>query len=136
MQFTVPQFIGREPKIVGPLTFRQFGYLGMAGLVVFILYFALPFPVFMFLTVILVGGAALLAFLKIGGRSLPIVLQNSLTFLASSKIYLWKKKKIPPKFIELSQKPEAKELTDSTSLKIAERSRLKKLSNEIETGKK
>jgi len=31
MRYTVPQFIEHEAKIIGPLTFKQFTYLAMAG---------------------------------------------------------------------------------------------------------
>ncbi|MBU0476720.1 PrgI family protein, partial [Patescibacteria group bacterium] len=99
MRFSVPQFIERESKIVGPLTFKQFLYVGFAATILFVLYFAIPFILFTILAVAITGGALLLAFLRVGGRSLPIVAQNFLTFFASSKIYLWKKKEIPPKFI-------------------------------------
>ena len=41
MQFQVPQFIETEDKIVGPLTLRQFLYIGAAGLLSFLLFFVL-----------------------------------------------------------------------------------------------
>lgn len=138
MRFTVPQFIEHEAKIVGPLTFKQFVYIGFAGFVCFILYFSLGktnFFLFLLLTIVLMLTALALAFLKIGGRSLPIILGNFLKFSFSSKMYLWKKKEAPIivfKKVKKIKKEEKKE-EEELPLKIAEKSRLKKLSAQIET---
>ena len=43
MQFQVPQFIETEDKIVGPLTLKQFGYIGGAATVVGLLFLVLNF---------------------------------------------------------------------------------------------
>jgi len=136
MQFQVPQFIERESKIVGPLTFRQFLYLGVAGVVLFFLYFYLAAKslfLFILVTIVLVSLALAFAFLKIGGQSLPTVLLNFFNFSFSSKIYLWRKKVIPPKIITKEKKLHIKEVSKETTLKIAEKSQLKKLSTQIET---
>jgi hypothetical protein len=134
MRFTVPQFIEHEAKIVGPLTFQQFVYIGLAGAIGFILYFSLPFTVFLIVCVVLGAGAIALAFLKIGGRSLPVILANFLKFNLSPKIYIWKKKEVPIKVIKKEPKKKKKEEEEEElPLKIAEKSRLKKLRTQIET---
>ena len=99
------------------------------------LYFPVPFSIFLTASIILVGGAAALAFLKIGGRSLPIILANILKFTASPKIYLWKKKE---EAVEIYKKEGESTLAKATAdeelpLKIAEKSQLKKLRTKIET---
>ena len=132
MRFTVPQFIEHEAKIVGPLTFKQFIFIGMAGAVGFILYFTVPFYIFLIACLILGGGAVALAFLKIGGRDLPTVLGNSLKFLISPKMYIWRKKETPVKVFKKEEiKKEVPE--EGLPLKIAEKSQLKKLRTQIET---
>jgi len=132
MRFTVPQFIEHEAKIVGPLTFKQFIFIGMAGAVGFILYFTAPFYIFLIACLILGGGAVALAFLKIGGRDLPTVLGNSLKFLISPKMYIWRKKEAP---VKVFKKEEIKKGVpeEGLPLKIAEKSQLKKLRTQIET---
>lgn len=130
MQFTVPQFIEREPKIVGPFTFQQFIYLGTAGVISFVLYFIVPFHYFILITIILMLGALALALLKIGGRTLPTALKNFFFFFISPKIYLWGRKAISPKLIP-KEKPE--ETKEAPVLTIAEKSQLKKLATKIET---
>ena len=135
-QFTVPKFIEHEAKIVGPLTFKQFIFVGIAGAICFILYFTLGkvnFFLFLLLAIILMVGGFALAFLKSGGRSLPVVLKNFFSFSMSPKIYLWKKKGgLPPKIIEkIEEIP--KEVKENSVPTMTGKSRLKNLSNEIET---
>lgn len=134
MRFVVPQFIERDIKVLGPMSFKQLISLGGAGFVIFLLYLFAPSFVF------IVGGfflAALgfaLAFLKFSGRPLPVVLLNVFKFNLESKTYLWKKKEQP--IITYKKKveailPEKKE--EKLPLKIGGESRLKKLHMEIET---
>ena len=134
MRFTVPQFIEHEAKIVGPLTFKQFIYVGFAGAIGFVLYYSVPFTVFLAAAIVLGIGSLALAFLKIDGRSLPTILENFLKFSSSPKIYLWQKKKAKVAVFKKSKpvidKSEAEE--EELSLKIAEKSQLKKLSAEID----
>ena len=138
MQFTVPQFIEQEAKILGPLTFKQTLYLVGTGAVIFFLYFSLAkvnFFAFILVTVFLVGLALAFAFLKIGGYSFSILLKNCLSFFASSKVYLWERKIAPPKIIQKKEKPK-KEVIEEPTLKIVEKSHLRKLSTYIETATK
>jgi len=130
MKFTVPQFIEHEAKIVGPLTFKQFTYIGIAGAICFILYFSMPFPLFLLACIVLVGGGMALAFLKVGGRSLPSVIGSFLQFKLAPKMYLWKKKQGTISVLE-TKKVEKKE--EETPLKIVKKSQLKDIQTKIET---
>ena len=132
MRFIVPKFIEHEAKIVGPLTFNQFIFIGIAGAICFVLYFTVPFSFFTIACFVLGIGAVALAFLKIGGRSLPIILGNFLKFNVSPKIYIWRKNEALIKTFkkEVIKKEEEKE---ELPLKIAKNSQLKKLKTQIET---
>lgn len=132
MRFTVPKFIEHEAKIVGPLTFKQFIFIGVAGAIGFILYFTVPFSIFLIASLILGGGAMALAFLKIGGRSLPTILGNFLKFSISPKMFIWRKIKAPIKVFK-KKEVKKKEVEEELPLKIAEKSQLKKLRTQIET---
>jgi hypothetical protein len=135
-EYQVPQFIEREARIVGPLTFRQFLFMGGAGAVVFLLYFTLAgsnFLLFLLISIILVGGGGVFAFLRPGGRSFFETILNFFTFLFTSKVYLWKKKQVSPKFIQLGEKPKKIKMEEKAVPKIIEKSRLKDLSSQIET---
>ncbi|MDD5606759.1 MAG: PrgI family protein [Candidatus Pacebacteria bacterium] len=94
MEFTVPQFIEQETKIVGPLSFKQFAYLLMAGGISVFLYFTVPFGLFIFLSIIVFGIGFSLAILKIKGTPLPTLLKNLFVFLGRPKVYFWKKKAV------------------------------------------
>ena len=147
MRFTVPQFIEHEAKIIGPLTFKQLTYVGSAVVIGFILYHQLPGPVFLPVAIILALGSSALAFLKINGLPLPIILTNCFKFFLSSKVYLWQKtkiktqRKINVEIFEKSYPAQAKQkmkeenLSSSPSepLKLIKTSYLKKLNTKIET---
>jgi len=136
MEFQVPQFIEHKPKVVGPFTFGQFIYIGAAGGICFFLWFSLGktnFFLFVFISVILFLTAGILAFGKMGGRSLPLMIGNFLKFSLMPKRYLWKTKEMPPKIIMRKAEPKKEEKIEEIPLKIGEKSQLKKLSIKIET---
>ena len=92
MRFTVPQFIEHEAKIIGPLTFKQFIFVGIAGGFGFVLYFNAPFLIFLISVIFLAVVSLSLAFVRIGGRTLPAILANLFRFLIGPKKYIWKQK--------------------------------------------
>jgi len=135
MEFTVPQFIEREPKIVGPLTFKQFLYIGIAGGICFFLRFFIGkknLPLFIFLSILIMGGAVALAFLKIKGYPLLTYIKNFFIFTTTSKFFVWKRKILPPR-VKKVEKIEKKEIEEELPLKIRERSQLQKLMTRVET---
>jgi hypothetical protein len=89
MQFQVPQFIEVEDKIFGPLTFRQFIYLGGGAGLAYIIFRVLP--IFLSLPLILgVGGFALaLAFFQFNGRPFIIAMENAFFYMLHPRLYLW-----------------------------------------------
>lgn len=131
-QFTVPQFIEHEAKIVGPLTFKQLIYVGIAVATCVVFYFIVPFFVFFLIAAIVIPSGIALAFVKSGGRTLPIVLKNFFGFTVAPKMYLWKQKTgIPPKIIKAAPIPEEVKKTPVPT--AAGKSRLNTLSTQIET---
>jgi len=97
-QYPVPQFIEQEGKIAFFLSFRQFFYLIGAGVICFILYYTLPFFLF-----VVVGGAVVLAsialsFVIVNGVPLLTLLLGAIGFAAGGKDYTWKKKESPYPF--------------------------------------
>lgn len=128
MKFTVPQFIEYEPKIVGPLTFKQFTYLGIAAVACFFFYFTVSFTLFLLSCLVLGGIASAFAFLKIGGRPFITFIGNFLKYILSPRMYLWKKKEAQARISTTKAIPE-----DELPLKIAEGSQLKNIKTNIET---
>jgi hypothetical protein len=135
MEFTVPQFIEKEAKIVGPFTFRQFIFIGTAGGICLLLFFVLPFFAFIIVAIILLGGALALALLKVGKTSLPVFIKNFFIFIFKPKLYLWKKKTSPPKFLGRKKeiKKEEEKIEKKSKLKVTKGGRLDELFTRIET---
>jgi hypothetical protein len=131
MQFVVPQF-EHEAKVIGPLTFGQFIYVGIAGGICFALYFILPTPFFIAACIILLGGAASLVFLKINGRPLPAILGSLIKFNLTTKIYIWKKKEMP---ITIVKNKPAGNREEELPLKMAGGSQLNRIKTKIESKK-
>ena len=131
MQFKIPQFLERQPLIVGPLAFKQSLYFGVAILILVYVHSVASFPVFLICSVVLISMAFGLAFAKIEGVPLPEVITQSFGFIFSSKKYLWEKKENlrPVKFRAQKQKEEKQEL-----LRVTPKSILKELHSKIEGG--
>ena len=91
-QYQVPQFIDVEDKVFGPLTIKQFLYIGLGAGFDVILYsiflpwvlFALGIPVTIFVLA--------LAFYKHNGIPFPKVVRSMMRYAFTKKLYLWKKK--------------------------------------------
>lgn len=133
MEFTVPQFIEREAKIVGPFTFRQFIFIGTAGGICILLFFVLPFSVFIVLAIVLLGGALALALLKVQRTSLPVFIKNFFIFLFKPRVYLWKKKSVMPKFLQKEKEIIREEIKEESVLKVVKGSKLRELFTYLET---
>jgi len=99
MQFQVPQFIEVEDKIFGPLTFKQFIYVGGGLGASYILWRVLPLYIAAPL-ILAVGGLAVgLAFVQLNGRPFILAVEHGFFFLMRSKLYLWnnaRKKSVAP----------------------------------------
>ena len=136
MEFTVPQFIEKEAKIVGPFTFKQFIFIGTAGGICLLLFFVIPLGFFVPLAVILLGGAFALAFLKVERTSLPMFIKNFFLFIFKPKVYLWKKKSAPPTILKQEKKVIKKTEEGAkveSALKVVRGSKLRELFTYLET---
>ena len=133
MQFKVPKFLGREPLIVGPLSFKQFLYFGVAALILFLLHYVVQFYIFLIFLVILVGLAFSLAFVKIEGVPIPTFILQSFGFVFTPKMYLWQKKE-GLKSIELITRKKKEEKEQEMPLKISPKSGIRRLQSKIEGG--
>ncbi|HHE76857.1 MAG TPA: PrgI family protein [Candidatus Parcubacteria bacterium] len=135
MQFTIPQFIEKEPKIVGPFTFKQFIFIGVSGGLCILLYFVVPLSVFIIISVPLVGIGLSLALLKVEGVPLPTVIKNFFSFIFGSKLYLWKKKNFAPIAFKKEKTAAPEKIQNQPELKTIQGSQLNKLFINLETKK-
>ncbi|MEK7640893.1 MAG: PrgI family protein [Patescibacteria group bacterium] len=104
-QFQVPQFIETEPKIVGPLTLKQFMYVGVAGLLSFFMFFTLRLELWLILTVIMGLIACAFAFLKYNGRPFEVFFMNAALYIWKPKLYLWQRKDAQPSMPGIPKMP-------------------------------
>lgn len=137
MRFQVPLFIEHEPKVVGPLTFRQFLYLALPGGVAFFSYFLFPFFVFLVIALGLGMLGLALGFLKLGGRDLPTLLASFFRFLAGPKKYIWKKGASPAQTAETRYQKQGMPAPEpgKREIQLAQKSKIKELATRVETNK-
>ena len=135
MQVRVPQFIEHDPKLLGPFTLSQTIYVGAALFGTFILYLFIGqknFFLFLLFSGLLFAVAIFLAFYKVEGLSIPYVIKNSLDYNMKTKLYIWKRKKIPI-YISLEKKKEENEDPSKKSpLKMTQSGSMDKLMKKID----
>lgn len=88
-QFTVPQFIDVEDKIIGPVTTRQFVILLAGAAIIAISYKIFDFSLFLFVTVLCAIIMALFAFVKVNGRPFHFFFINLIQTLRKPKLRVW-----------------------------------------------
>ncbi|MCD5381065.1 MAG: PrgI family protein, partial [Candidatus Pacebacteria bacterium] len=93
MRFEVPQFIEIEDKIFGPLTWRQFLYLGGGVGMAVVMFLTLPFVLFVISGLPLAVLAGALAFYPINNRPFSFFLEAIINYVSNQKLYLWRQKK-------------------------------------------
>lgn len=130
-QFSVPQFIDIESKIVGPLTIKQFAFIAVAFLSVFALYFVLTLGIWIVCTIIIGSAGLSFALVKIGGRPLYIVVVHAARFFWQPKVYVWR----PPVVQETLSVPDIEEKRSSLQEMTSQLSKLNKLWQDMSTTK-
>lgn len=88
-QFTVPQFIDVEDKIIGPITTRQFIIMLAGFILIAIFYRIFDFALFIVsgILIILITGA--LSFVKINGRPFHFFILNLIQTLKRPGVRVW-----------------------------------------------
>ena len=122
MQFPVPQFTDVEDRIIGGLSFKQFGIVFLAGVITFAVYTVSKNVPITVIAGIFVGLPSLaLTFGKLNGRPLYQSVGNFIRFLFGAKLYVYQKQaqtiaaqKIPVKVTETQAIKDPKE----TAVKI------------------
>ena len=126
MEFSVPQFVEVEDKIIGPLTLKQFLILLGGGLISIFLWRLAAKSGFFFLAALPVTGlSVLLAFGRFNGRPIMSNFASLISFYTSSKSRVFKH--IDESEASAKQKPqEVEQMVDEAAIQES-RSRLKKL---------
>lgn len=90
-QFTVPQFIDVEDKIIGPVTTRQFLILLVAAIFIGIAYRLFDFSLFVLLTAVVSLISFVIAFVKINGRPFHFFALNLIQTFKKPSLRVWNK---------------------------------------------
>lgn len=104
MRFQVPQFIEIEDKIFGPLTFKQFVYLGGSIGLGVIAFFFLPTFIAIIVALPVAAFGVMLAFYKVNGKPFVNTVESAVKYFFGAKLYLWKKQDKAP----VAKTPEAR----------------------------
>ena len=88
-QFTVPQFIDVESKIIGPLTVRQFLIMLAAAAFIFIAYKVFDFTLFVLVAVFIFAVAAIFAFVKVNGQGFHFFILNVISTIRKPSVRIW-----------------------------------------------
>lgn len=92
MQFPVPQFTDVEDRIIGGLSFKQFGIVFLAAIITFAVYsISKNVPVTIIVGVLTGLPAIALTFGKLNGRPLYASAGNFVRFLFGAKLYVFHK---------------------------------------------
>jgi hypothetical protein len=95
MQFPVPQFTDVEDRLIGSLTFKQFGIIFGAGIIVFLFYsITKSIGVLIFFGIIVGLPAIGLAFAKINGRPLYKYINHFIKFFTAPKVLVFHKESV------------------------------------------
>ena len=130
-QFTVPQFIDVEDKIIGPLTVRQFMIILAAMVVIGISYKLFDFSLFLTITIVMMILAALFSFVKINGRPFHLFMLNLFQTLRRPGLRVWNNRLLAAEIVEPNL--EIKETAPTIEPKIYKSSRLAELALVVDT---
>ena len=134
-QFTVPQFLDVEDRILGPLSVRQFVILLVGALLLFLVYKLFFFTWFVIIGIILAMMVAILAFYKPNGMPFHFFLLNLIQTTRKPKIRVWLKDLTTAELkILLNKKPEMVKVESIILKGSLHSSSLSELSLIVDTG--
>jgi hypothetical protein len=91
-QFTIPQFIDVENKIIGPISTRQFLIIVAGGILIFAAYKLFDFALFITLAIIITILVLLFAFYKVNGRPIQYFFLNLAQTFKKPRLRTWNHK--------------------------------------------
>lgn len=132
-QFTVPQFIDVEDKIIGPITTRQFVIMLVGAGFIFVFYKIFDFSLFATLSMLVFAICIVLAFIKVNGMAMHFFLLNFMQTKNRPRLRVWDS--APEKMKSDYDSDEVKQIKkeEKTRAKIYTTSRLTELSLMVDT---
>lgn len=93
MQYSIPQFIEIEDKVIGSLTVKQFLYLVAGGVFLLIVWQFVDLELFILFAILTGAIVVPFAFIKVNGRPFQVYLLAMLRFITRPKLLFWAKTK-------------------------------------------
>lgn len=135
MRFVTPQFIDVEPKIIGPITPRQFIIIVIGGALIFITYKIFDLTIFILISLFFILPTILaFAFFNINGRPFHFFILSFVQTLRRPSLRIWRKEILVVK--ELKIKKEKKDLEQIVVRRRLPASKLSHLALQVDTGGK
>jgi hypothetical protein len=129
MQFSVPQFIDVEDKIVGPFTGKQTIYLVAGGGLLLMVFTLFNTIFFIIIAIIVVPLTLAFVFYRPKGISLAQYLSNVVDFFTTEHLYVWRRDPAIVMFKLVQKKHSGVEVP----MKVVTRSRIRELANLLDT---
>ena len=138
-QVTVPQFIEREDKILGPISVRQFVIIFVAAIILFVVYQITPFILFVFFALLICSATGILGFYEVNGQPFHLFLLHLTQTIRDPSLRVWRRRITKADIdIEHAQWQERLKAPEVESLRaghpIATRQKLAELSLIVDTG--
>ena len=130
-QFTVPQFIDVEDKIIGPITTRQFIIFLIAAIIIAISYKFFDFTLFLVFGIVIFLIAVVFGFVKINGRPFHFFVLNVIQTWRRPKLRVWNNRLAP--VVDKEKIPTLKFDSTKSSKEYYKQSRLAELSLVVDT---
>jgi len=128
MQYSVPQFIDVEDKIVGPLTGKQTLYLMIGGGFLMLIFSFFDFMFFMIIFIIVAPITLAFAFWKPKGMTVARWIANIINYHTTDHLYTWRRE---PEGIKI--KAIQKKKTQAISEKSVSKNRISELAWLLDT---
>jgi len=130
MQYSIPQFIDVEDKVVGPLTGKQTIYLLIGGGIL-LLVFSLFNVLFFFITMLFVAPVTLaFAFWKPKSITVARWLSNIADFYTTPHLYIWRRE---PEGFMIKARSQKKSSSEKIPSKSVSRNRIRELAWVLDT---
>jgi len=133
-QFTVPQFIDVEDKIIGPITVRQFIILIVAGLILFLEYKLSDITFFIFLAIPTGIVFGTIAFARVNGMPFHYFVIHIIETLKKPALRTWQRERALKEAVKTKAGEAKVAATPAPTKAPVTRSRLSDISLLIDTG--
>ncbi|MDD4607444.1 MAG: PrgI family protein [Patescibacteria group bacterium] len=131
-QFIIPQFLDVEPRVIGPITVRQFLLLLVGGGLCFLVWKTADFSLAITETILILGVFGAFAFIKINNRPFHYFIIDLINFYKKPRLRLWHKNYS----LKYVKPPKEKEIQDKMIYmpKVLSPRKLSELSLVVDTG--